>query len=64
MKEFITKVKEKLPLYKEKFFKSINVLIIYQALLFLIAPTLTNQILLVLILVLFVVNTVMHSKSS
>lgn len=64
MKEFITKVKEKLPLYKEKFFKSINVLIIYQALLFLIAPTLTNQILLVLILILFVVNTVMHSKSS
>lgn len=64
MKEFIAKVKEKLPLYKEKFFKSINVLIIYQALLFLIAPTLTNQILLVLILVLFVVNTVMHSKSS
>ena len=46
MKPLLSKIKAKLPYYKDKIFKSIDVLLIYQGILFLITPTGVNQLLL------------------
>ena len=54
MKDFLFKVKLKLPHYKEKIIKSMDVLLIYQGLLFLVAPNALNQILLIAFVIIFI----------
>lgn len=61
MKKISEKIKEKFPLYKEKFINSLDILLIYQGILFLLAPTGINQLLLialVLIFILLIINKI------
>ena len=54
MKPLLSKIKSKLPYYKDKIFKSIDVLLIYQGILFLITPTGVNQLLLIALVIIFI----------
>lgn len=54
MKPLLSKIKAKLPYYKDKIFKSIDVLLIYQGILFLITPTGVNQLLLIALVIIFI----------
>ena len=54
MKTIFAKFKDKLPLYKDKIIESLDVLTIYQGILFIIAPTGINQLLLIGLIIIFI----------
>lgn len=64
MKDFFDKIKLQLPVWKVKILNSIGVILVYQALLFLISPSFTNQILLVVILLIFAFQQMSKPKAS
>ena len=53
MKKYLIEFKRKLPLYKNKFIESIPFLLIYQSLLFILSPGKLNQVILVIMIVVF-----------
>jgi hypothetical protein len=53
MKQFLYNLKRKLPFYKSKLIDSIPFLLIYQALLFILSPIKLNQVILVIMIVIF-----------
>lgn len=54
MKKFLFTIKKKFPVYKEKIVSSIDVLLIYQGLLFIISPNVINQLLLIALVIIFI----------
>ena len=54
MKDFFIKFKNKMTYYKDKILSSIDVLLIYQGILFIISPTGVNQLLLIGFIIIFV----------
>lgn len=54
MKDFFIKAKLKLPYYKEKLSNSLDVLLVYQGLLFIISPGPVNQLLLIALIVIVI----------
>ena len=57
MKNILTKFKDKLPTYKDKILESLDVLTIYQGILFIVAPTEINQLLLIELIIIFILLT-------
>lgn len=57
MKNILTKFKDKLPTYKDKILESLDVLTIYQGILFIISPTGINQLLLIGLIIIFILLT-------
>ena len=57
MKNILTKFKDKLPTYKDKILESLDVLTIYQGILFIVAPTGINQLLLIGLIIIFILLT-------
>ncbi len=64
MKDFFDKVKMQFPIWKDKFLSSIGIILVYQAFLFLISPNFTNQILLVIIILIFAFQQMSKPKVS
>lgn len=54
MKTLFTNIKGKLPYYKQKIINSLDVLLIYQGLLFIISPNVVNQLLLIALGIIFI----------
>ena len=54
MKTFLLKFKSKIPYYKQKIINSLDVLLVYQGLLFVISPNVVNQLLLIGLVVSFI----------
>jgi len=57
MKNIFIKLKEKLPSYKDKIIESLDVLTIYQGILFIIAPNGINQLLLIALIIVIILLT-------
>lgn len=54
MKNFFTKFKTHLPYYKEKILSSLDILLVYQGILFLLSPNGVNQLLLIALVIIFI----------
>ena len=54
MKNFFNKFKNHLPFYKEKILSSIDILLVYQGILFVLSPTGVNQLLLIGLIIVFI----------
>lgn len=54
MKKLYLTFKTKFPYYKERILASIDILLVYQGLLFLISPNVINQLLLIALVVIFI----------
>ena len=53
MKKLIKYLKQRLPIYQNKLIDSIPFLLIYQAILFILSPIKLNQVILVIMIVIF-----------
>ncbi|MDD7735821.1 MAG: hypothetical protein SOW55_01905 [Bacilli bacterium] len=53
MKKYILMIKEKLPIFQKRLVASLPFILVYQAILFIISPIKLNQILLVILIVIF-----------
>lgn len=53
MKKYILMIKEKLPILQKKLVSSLPFILVYQAILFIISPIKLNQVLLVILIVIF-----------
>ena len=53
MKKYILMIKEKLPLLQKRLVSSLPFILVYQAILFIISPIKLNQVLLVILIVVF-----------
>lgn len=53
MKKYILMIKEKLPLLQKRLVSSLPFILVYQAILFIISPIKLNQVLLVILIVIF-----------
>lgn len=56
MKNILAKIKEKMPKFKDKVLASIDVILIYQGALFIISPTPINQLLFIILIIIFILN--------
>lgn len=56
MNKFFKSFKQKLPIYKERLVSSIPFLLIYQAILFILSPDKINQVILVIMIVIFTLS--------
>lgn len=54
MKSFLLKFKSKIPYYKQKIISCLDVLLVYQGLLFIISPNVINQLLLIALVIVFI----------
>lgn len=57
MKNFLDYLKKQVPVLKKQFFSSLPILLIYQALLFILEPGKINQVLLVIFIILYTTIT-------
>lgn len=53
MKKYILMIKEKLPILQKRLVSSLPFILVYQAILFIISPIKLNQVLLVILIVIF-----------
>ena len=53
MKKYILMIKEKLPVLQRRLVSSLPFILVYQAILFIFSPTKLNQIMLVILIVIF-----------